>query len=260
MSDIDSTPPAQTPLTDAALALPQHERLATSLTKSRLFPGLANAEGALAVILAGAELGVGPIAALTSIHLIKGRITLSASLMAAAIRRSAAYDYRVTEHTATACEIEFTRHGRAIGSSRFTWQDATVAGLTSSDTWRKFPRNMLFARAMSNGARWHCPDVFSGAPVYTEDELDETPATTPGTFGDLVDVQWEMAAPAPTAPAPAAVGPTLDELVTRYGADAVFAAAGGIPATDEEVAAVAAQLAAQAQSQATQEPAADARA
>jgi hypothetical protein len=29
---------------------------------------------------------------------------------------------------------------------------------------------MLFARAISNGVRWHCPDVFMGS-VYTPDEM-----------------------------------------------------------------------------------------
>ena len=36
--------------------------------------------------------------------------------------------------------------------------------------YKGFARNMLFARAMSNGARWFTPDVFGG-PVYTPDEL-----------------------------------------------------------------------------------------
>ena len=35
----------------------------------------------------------------------------------------------------------------------------------------KFARNMLFARAISNGARWYCPDLFSGNPVYVPEEL-----------------------------------------------------------------------------------------
>jgi hypothetical protein len=29
---------------------------------------------------------------------------------------------------------------------------------------------MLYARALSNGAKWYCPDVFGG-PIYTPDEL-----------------------------------------------------------------------------------------
>jgi hypothetical protein len=30
---------------------------------------------------------------------------------------------------------------------------------------------MLFARALSNGAKWFCPDIFGGGPIYTPDEL-----------------------------------------------------------------------------------------
>jgi len=30
---------------------------------------------------------------------------------------------------------------------------------------------MLFARAMSNGVRWYCPDVMNGSAVYTPEEL-----------------------------------------------------------------------------------------
>src|SRR4029077_11710975 len=69
-----------------------------------------------------------------------------------------------------ACEIVFTRKGRPLTpSSVFTLEDAERAGLRG-DNYRKFPRNMLFARAMTNGARVHCPEVFVGA-VYTPDEL-----------------------------------------------------------------------------------------
>jgi hypothetical protein len=61
--------------------------------------------------------------------------------------------------------------GQTIGVSSFTMEDAKRAGLSGGDNWKKYPRNMLFARAMSNGAKWYCPDVFGG-PVYTPDELE----------------------------------------------------------------------------------------
>ena len=34
---------------------------------------------------------------------------------------------------------------------------------------------MLFARAVSQGVRFHCPDVFNGVAVYTEDEIEPEP-------------------------------------------------------------------------------------
>lgn len=223
-------------------ALVPTERLSTAMHKARLFPGIANSEGAMAVILAGKELGFGPIASLTGIHLIKGKVTLSASLMAAAIRRSGTYDYRVMEHTDQVCRIEFTYKGQAAGVSEFTWQHAVTAGLATGDNWKKFARNMLFARAMSNGAKWYCPDVFAGQPVYTEDELE----------GEAVEAEWTPSpTPSPESPA-AAASPTsstspaawtLDQLIDQYGAERVVEAAGGIPATVEELAVVAAKLA-----------------
>jgi hypothetical protein len=50
----------------------------------------------------------------------------------------------------------------------------------AGDNWQKYPRNMLFARALTNGARWYCPGVYFGA-VYSGDELaevQEPPAIT----------------------------------------------------------------------------------
>jgi hypothetical protein len=73
----------------------------------------------------------------------------------------------VLEHTDSVCRIAFTEGGQPIGESVFTLADAKKAGTQNLD---KFPRNMLFARAMSNGVRWYCPDVFDTA-VYTPDEL-----------------------------------------------------------------------------------------
>src|SRR5574339_232881 len=55
-----------------------------------------------------------------------------------------------------------------IGNYTFTIEDAKKAGTKNLD---KFPRNMLFARAISNGVKWFCPDVFAG-PVYTPEECD----------------------------------------------------------------------------------------
>ena len=50
-------------------------------------------------------------------------------------------------------------------------KDASAAGLTNKDNWKKYPRNMLFARAISNGQKWYAPDVYNGVTVYTPDEM-----------------------------------------------------------------------------------------
>ncbi len=140
------------------------------LTKSGYFQDANEAAKAIVKVLAGQELGLGPIAAMTGIYIIKGKITLSANAMAAIVKNSGKYDYLVTELDAKHCKIEFYQGDNKIGLSEFNMEDAKQAGLVK-DNWQKFPRNMLFARAMSNGAKWFCADVFAGTPVYTPDEL-----------------------------------------------------------------------------------------
>lgn len=136
-------------------------------------------------ILAGRELGFGPFAAVNGIHIISGRPAVGANLMASAVKAHPVYDYRVRELTEKVCRIEFfQRTGdkmESLGVSEFSAEDARKAGTKNMD---KFARNMLFARAMSNGIRWYTPDVFGGNAVYVPEELG---ATVDGE-GDVVDV------------------------------------------------------------------------
>lgn len=144
-------------------------------------------------IIAGVEFGIQPFAAMRGINIIKGNAEMSANLMAAKVKKHPKYDYRVKRWDNDGCELTFFEYmpdgtKEELGPSSFTIEDAKAAGLTSNDTWRKFARNMCFARAMSNGVRIHCPDVFYGAPVYTEGEIsgnfEDMPvatATTPKT-------------------------------------------------------------------------------
>ena len=148
--------------------------LAQVIADSRAFPECRSPAAAAVRILAGREMGIGPIAAVGGIRVQNGRVSMDAVLMAGCIRRSNDYDYQVVEHTAENCVLHFTRRGELIGLSTFSIADAERAGLTKNDTWSKYPRNMLFARALSNGARWYCPDIFGGGSVYTHEELGVT--------------------------------------------------------------------------------------
>ncbi len=164
-------------------------QLGEVLTESGYFEDAKQAAKAVVKVLAGIEIGLGPIAAMTGIYIIKGRITLSANAMAAVIKNSGKYDYRIIEHNDTICKMEFSQDGEKVGVSEFSMDDAKRADLLSgpnSHSWNKYPRNMLFARALSNGARWFCADVFSGNPPYTPDELG---ADINGETGEVIDGQ-----------------------------------------------------------------------
>jgi hypothetical protein len=140
-------------------------------------------------ILAGAEMGYGPFASVQGIHVIQGKPVISANLMAAAVKRSGRYDYRVRRLDNEGCELEFFQRNadklESIGKTAFTRDDAKAAGLLGKDNWSKFARNMYFARAMSNGIRFFCPDVFDGSAVYTPDEL----GADEDADGNVIDVQ-----------------------------------------------------------------------
>jgi hypothetical protein len=147
--------------------------LGQTLARSGYFSDVKDAAQAVVKVLAGRELGIGEIAAMTGIYIVKGRVTMSANIMASLIKRSGKYNYRVTKLDNDGVSITFFEQGQEIGVSSFTVEDAKLAGLWgSSDPWKRTPRNMMFARAMSNGAKFFCPDIFAG-PIYTPDELND---------------------------------------------------------------------------------------
>ncbi len=66
-------------------------------------------------MLAGLELGFPTIASMCGIHIINGKPTLGAHLMAAAVKRSGKYNYRVTQHDNNGCMIAFYENGERRG-------------------------------------------------------------------------------------------------------------------------------------------------
>ncbi len=166
------------------------ERAAKAMAASGFFADTKQASQAVVKILAGQELGFGPFASMTGVNIIQNKPVLAANLMAAAVKRTGKYNYRVVEMNETVCELAFFEDGKEVGRSRFTMEDASKSGLSGKDNWKKYPRNMLFARAVSNGQKWYAPDVFNGATVYTPDEL-----------GAVVDEDGAIVSqPADTAP------------------------------------------------------------
>jgi len=180
--------------------------LGSLVASSAYFSDAREAAQAAVKIMAGAELGIGPIASMRGVDIIKGEVTLAAGMVAALVRRSGTYDYDVTRWDNEACEIVFIRNGKALHPpSTFTLQDAHTAGLDrpnrdgSPSNYQKFARNMLFARAMTNGARIHCPDIFIGA-VYTPEELGrEDEVVEPGPVA-ATPPPAQVSAPISSAP------------------------------------------------------------
>ena len=127
---------------------------------------------AITQVLMGQELGLGPVASLTGIHVVQGRPEVGAHLIAAAIKSHERYDYRVAEHSAETCAIMFFEAGQELGVNRYSIEDARRANLAGKGVWKQHPKAMLFARCISQGYRFFCPDVFS-CPVYVDGEISK---------------------------------------------------------------------------------------
>ena len=138
-----------------------------AFAESGMFLDTKSAAQAIVKIQAGQEIGIPPFAAMTGIHIIQGKPTIGAGIMASRVKGSGKYDYSIIEQTDKICSIDFYQGNIKIGNSTFTLDDAKKAGTKNLE---KFPRNMLFARAMSNGVKWFTPDIFSG-PVYVPEEM-----------------------------------------------------------------------------------------
>lgn len=186
----------------------KHEQLPISditsigktFAESGLFADVKSAQQAVVKIMAGQEIGLPPFAAMSGIHVIQGKPVIGSGLIAARIKGSGKYDYKVVQHDEKTCSIDFYQGSEKIGNSTFSLDDAKKAGTKNLD---KFPKNMLFARAISNGVKWYCPDVFAG-PVYVPEEIqniteDATPTSVeteqkkkPATEKDIKQIEARM--------------------------------------------------------------------
>lgn len=181
------------------LSLTEVMSIGKAFAESGMFADIKSAAQAIVKIQAGQEIGIPPFAAMTGIHIIQGKPTIGAGLIASRVKGSGKYDYKVIQNDETKCSIDFYQGKEKIGSSGFTMQDAQKAGTKNLD---KFPKNMLFARAISNGVKWFCPDVFSG-PVYVPEEMnfeikveDQAAVEVPAELPEMFKTQYEKIADA----------------------------------------------------------------
>jgi hypothetical protein len=196
------------------LAIPQDE-VEQMKDLARLMPG--KPEELFAKMVFGRGLGMGPAQALSQIDFVKGKCELTANAQASRMRAYVGpwgerYDYDIVELTGDACALRFwrrwpDREDEELGESRFTMEDAKAAGI-ANDMYRKYARNMLLSRAMSNGVAWFAPETTYGVRVYAHGEIDpsrehDVPALPAGVPDAPVSETRQLdAAPAPTAEAP----------------------------------------------------------
>jgi hypothetical protein len=143
------------------------ERMAQAVANSKLF-GVTNPEQALALMLVAQAEGLHPATAARDYHIIQGRPSLKADAMLARYLNSGG---KVEWHDHTDAKVAATFSHPAGGTLKIEWdiERARKAGLDGKDMWKKYPRQMLRARVISEGIRATNPAVASG--IYTPEEV-----------------------------------------------------------------------------------------
>jgi hypothetical protein len=173
-------------------SMEEMQSFATTLLKSKILPdAYKTPEAVIATVIQGKELGLKAMTALQNIHFISGKPTLGIHAISALLR-SKGIDSKVlrdfepitNSEGVTVDYITTVRFYRYSNVTKgvieedcsFTWTDANAASLTGKDVWKKFPKNMMYARAYSNGARRIAGDVLLG--IYETSEMADSVGTS----------------------------------------------------------------------------------
>lgn len=130
----------------------------------------------LNLMLSAKDLGISPMKAINGgFHVVNGKVCMSTALMTDRIRK-AGHSVKVIEMTREKCVIIGVRkdNGDSI-KYEYTMEDAALAGLPNSPTWKKYPKVMLYNRCMSGVARILFVDVVGNS--YSEDERHDIKGT-----------------------------------------------------------------------------------
>lgn len=219
-------------MSSTALAIPDKMALCQELSGSNLLPAQyrGNPANLLYAVEYAEALQIHPVAALNGIHVIEGKPSASAQLIAGLVRR-AGHRLRVSfvDGIATAVVIRSDDPDFTFTAS-WDMTRANAAGLTGKSNWKKYPDAMLKSRAITEVARDACSEALFGI-IYTAEELGYADTDEDGaaliTTATAVKVDgWAEA----TKPAPAPAIPEFDNVdaaraywVTRSGAGATKA-------------------------------------
>lgn len=159
------------------------------------------------VMLSARDFGVSPMKAINGgFNVINGKISMSTALMADRIRKDG-HSIKIIEWTSQKCVIIGKRKDNDDSVKfEFTMEDAQLAGLVGSATWKKYPKAMLYNRAMSQLARVLFPDVVGNC--YSEEEGEEIrkASENPAKEPEIETVSKEVIEPA-------IIEMTLDEAI-----------------------------------------------
>lgn len=149
--------------------------MAQTVVESGLF-GIKNPTQIMTLMLLAQSEGIHPIQALRRYHVIEGKPAMKADAMLAEFQlRGGTVEW--IERTAESVKAKFSHKSGGNATIQWTFEEAKAAGLTGKDNWKKYPRQMLSARVISEGVRAVFPAVNCG--IYAEEEVRDFVDVTP---------------------------------------------------------------------------------
>lgn len=159
----------------AIATIPMNElsKMANAIASSGLF-GVKTEAQALGLMLVAQAQGISPATACVDFDLIQGKPAMTARAMLSRFQQAGGV-IRWLKYTDEVCEASFT-HPQCPDSITIKWtmEDARRAGLSGKDNWKKWPRQMLSSRVMSEGVD-RCYPAASGGFYPPEVVQDFTP-------------------------------------------------------------------------------------
>jgi hypothetical protein len=201
--------------------LPSAITLARLIASSPLCPpALRGRESdVLLVMMTGAELGLSTMRSLRNLHVINGRVGMSAAMIRGRCQQHPDCErFEVVEADAGHAVVEVKKRSWPPSQRRLvTWTiaEAERAGLVTDESlWKKWPQEMCVARATTRAASMYFPEVTAG--VLADEELRDLPApqapplagAAPAAKAGHGGVPGNGAPPA--ASTPASFSPALD--------------------------------------------------
>lgn len=152
---------------EAPVTFSEMERLAESVAKSGLF-GMKTKEQALALMMVSQAEGRHPALAARDYDIISGRPSKKAEAM---LRDFLEANGKVEWHKLDDTIADATFSHPSGGSVRIAWDHKRVltAGISNGAMYKKYPRQMLRSRCVSEGVRTVCPAATSG--MYVPEEV-----------------------------------------------------------------------------------------
>ena len=171
--------PQQAPV--PSFTMSELERVALAIAKGRLF-GSDDPNAVLTLCMVAQAEGKHPGLVMQQYHIIKGKPAKKAEAM---LVDFIAAGGRVTWNRLDdeCADATFSHPLGGEVTINWTLARATKAGLLGNDTWKKYPRQMLRSRVVSEGVRTVYPGATSGmyVPEEVQDFDEPTRSATPAT-------------------------------------------------------------------------------